>query len=449
MTIMKYTIAVIGVFCLMACNKLTDVIHVPPPNNLDQDNVVETADDARAMINGVHAQFHDLYYYMHTEMAPGLLGGTMERVSGVINVQYANNQLLSNNTEIQNLWSAFYKLINHANWAITLIARLPESELPAVENRAMVAQAKGLRAMGHFDALRYFGQFYDLDSPYGIVLRDEPGDYTNRYKARATVAEVYDFILTDLNAAIQDGPELTRPTKFSKTAAKALKARVHLYRGEYEQAATLAAELIDDGNRALSPTFAQAFSTGFASTEMILMRATDAVTAAQNERKRFTYSNGFVTASQYLIDLLEGDPRQPATYNAANKLILKIDNTTFERPTYFMRLAEVYLIQAEALARGNAPLQDAKAPLEAIVSRATGVPYTSPAMDSSELLEEIYREVIRELCLENGADWFASLRFGKIFDVKPTVTEDFQLIMPIPESEQQNNVLFGPQNPGY
>lgn len=446
---MKHTVFVICAFYLAGCSKLTDVIDVAPPNNLDQGNVVRTADDARALVNGVHAQFHDLYYYMHTEMGPALLTGTMDRTNAAINIQYLTNDLTPTTTEVRNIWGAFYKMINHANWAIKLVSPLPESVIDADEKRKLVAQAKGLRALGHFDALRYYGEFYDLDSKFGIVLREEPGDYTNRYKARNTVAEVYNLILQDLDDAIQDGPDFTKPVLFSKTAAKALKARVYLYRGEYAQAAVLAQEVIEEGTRSLSPTFAEVFSTGFSSTEMILMRATDAVTAAQNERKRFTYTNGYAVTGDLLISLLDGDPRQPATYNDANKLILKVDNITFERPTYFIRLAEMYLIQAEALARSGASLEDAKAPLETIVSRAYGTPYASPATDTDELLDEIYEEIIKELCFENGAEWFASLRFDKIFDVKPTVTRTTQFIMPIPESEVHNNLLFGPQNPGY
>ena len=114
-----------------------------------------------------------------------------------------------------------------------------------------------------------------------------------------------------------------------------------------------------------------------------------------------------------------------------------------------LRLAEMYLIKAEGLARSGAPLADAKAPLETVMSRAWGEPHTADATSNEELLDEIYTEIIKELCFENGSDWFASLRFGKISEVKPTVTRISQYILPIPEAEITSNYLFGGQNPGY
>lgn len=447
---MKYSLAIICILCLASCSKLTDVLHVEPPNNLDQDNVVKDAAGARALVNGVYAQFHNQYYHMHTEMVPALLTGTMDRGTAAVNLQFITNEVSPTLTDVANMWTAFYSLANHANWAIKLVGELPDSELPGTEKAELIAQAHGLRAMAHFDALRFFGQFYDLNSTYGVVVRDEPSDYTNRFKRRGTVAEVYRLILDDLDEAILNGPDFEKPVLFSKTAAKALKARVLLYRGEYAGAAALAGEVIREETRSLSPTFAEVFSTGFNSTEMILMRATDAVTAAATtDRKRFTYTNLAAIAGDLSKDLLEGDPRQAVTYNQANNQILKVDNQTFHRPTYFIRLAEMYLIQAEGLARSGAPLEEAKAPLETLVSRALGTPYTSPAADAGALLDEIYEEIIRELCFENGSDWFASLRFGKIREVKPTVISESQYVLPVPESEVHNNILFGRQNPDY
>src|SRR5690606_11811238 len=99
-----------------------------------------------------------------------------------------------------------------------------------------------------------------------------------------------------------------------------------------------------------------------------------------------------VIASPWLQSVLEGNPRQSTTYDASTNRILKVDDVAHYSPTYFMRLAESYLIKAEGLARSGAPLADAKEPLEAIRTRAYGSPQVSNANTHEELLDEIFLE---------------------------------------------------------
>ena len=96
-----------------------------------------------------------------------------------------------------------------------------------------------------------------------------------------------------------------------------------------------------------------------------------------------------------------------------------------------------------------AAIDEDKAPLLVVRSRAFGSPHTSAAATMDELLDEIYKEIVKELAFENGSEWFAAIRFNKIMTIKPTVTSQDQFILPIPEAEIQGNALFGVQNPGY
>lgn len=426
---------------------LTEVLDVTPPNNLTPDNVARNKEGAKNLLNGAYALLHNQYYYLHTEIVPSVLGGTMRR-NTLPDIQYQDNNLNPTVANVNNLWTAFYKLINQTNWVVQLIGELPEGELSATEKDQMLGEARALRAMATFDALRYFGQYYNLNSEYGVIVRTDAIDFTTRHIRRSTVTETYTQILSDLDYAIANAPDFTRTTFFSKTAAKALKARVLLFRGEYANAATLADEVIVENKRSLSPTFAAVFSTGFASTEMIFMRATDAVTFVP-DRKKLTYTNNVTIVSPWLKTFMTGDPRATLSFNATTNTVLKVNNVAAFAPTYFIRLAEMYLIKAEGLTRSGTPVADAKLPLETIMSRAWGAPRVSTATTPEALLDEIHAEYIKELCFENGSDWFANIRFGKISAIKPTVTNVNQYILPIPESETLTNNLFGKQNPGY
>jgi hypothetical protein len=441
---------VVLTFLISGCSKLTDVLEVTPPNNLTPDNVAKNKEGVRNLLNGAYASLHNQYYYQHTEAVPSALAGIIQRGASPAfpDLNYQDNNLLSSTANVNNLWIAFYKLINQTNWVIQLANELPAGELSDIEKEQIIAQAKALRGMATFDALRFFGQYYDVNSAYGVLVRTQVVDFTNRHLKRSSVAETYTQILSDLDEAIEKAPDFTKAIYFSKTAAKAFKAKVMLYKGDYTIAAKLADEVITEGKRSLSPTFAAVFSSGFASTEMIFMRATDAVTYV-TDRKKVTYSTGNTIITPWLKTFMAGDPRATLTFNATNNYILKINNATFYGPTYFIRMAEMYLIKAEGLARTDAPLDEAKASLLVIKSRAFGSPQTSPATTKEALLDEIHAEIIKELCMENGSDWFAHVRFGKIQTIKPKVTSTNQYILPIPNSEMLSNNLFGPQNPGY
>ena len=339
-------------------------------------------------------------------------------------------------------------MINQCNWVIQLVNELPASEMSAVEKSSLTGQAYALRAKAHFDALRFFGQWFDMNSQFGIIIRTEPANFVSRHIKRNTVAEVYTQVLKDLDSAIVKAPDFTKAIYMSKTSAKALKARVLLYKGEYGEAANLANEVITTGGRTLSSTYAKVFSDGFASSEMIFMRATDAVTVT-GDRKKFTYGSRHGIASPWFKTLMTGDPRIAATYSTANSAILKVNNTTFFSPTYYIRLAEMYLIKAEGMARSGATVDDAKIPFLEVKSRAYGSAQTTTATTIPQLLDEIFNEYIKELAFENGSELAAGVRFNKFATMKPTITSTNQYILPIPEAELRGNDLFGAQNPGY
>ncbi|WP_114779190.1 RagB/SusD family nutrient uptake outer membrane protein [Botryobacter ruber] len=430
--------------------ELVNVLEVEPPNNLVPENVVKDAQSAEDLLNGAYSVFNDQYYYMFTETVPGLLSGSMSRNGFLANSELANNAVTIENNDVANFWKVFYRQIDAANAVIELVPGVPSEQFAPNRKSEILAEAHFLRAMSHFELLRYFGKFYDRSSPLGVILRTEPANFTTRDKGRATVQDTYDLILKDLDMAIANGPAFSKTYYASKTAAKALKARVLLFMGEYAAAAALADEVITESGRKLEATYAGVFDKNINSTEMILMRYTDDVTVT-SDRKKFTYGSRHAIASNWLASFMTGDPRAPITFAASNKAILKVNNTTNFSPTYFIRLAEMYLIKAEGLARSGAPLEEAKAPLETVRSRALGLPYISLALTREQLLDEIYREYVQELAFENGSEWFAGIRFDKIMTVKPSVTSPDQFILPIPLSEIQANADLGiaDQNPGY
>lgn len=445
---MRKSIIYLTVLILVASCQLTDVLDNDPPNNLVPENVVQNENDARALVNGIYATITSRTtpaYYMFTETIPGGLAGTMSAGGGSIYGAFNDNDVLYDNIFLGQYWTGFYTVIDHANNTIKLISELPDNEFQAYNKAELIGEAKYLRAMATFDALRYFGQFFDQTSPLGIILRQEPVNFVNKDAPRSTVADCYAQILSDLDNAISEAPDFTVTYRISKTAAKTLKARVLLYMGNYAEAAALADEIIRMETRSLSPDYGSVFSDGLNSEEMIFMTYRDENSDTDdNNRKRF-YTGRKITS--WFTDVMAGDPRGAYLYNGTS--VVKTNNVDAYRPTYFLRLAQVYLMKAEGLAFSGASLQDAAAPLNIIRNRA-GIG-DSGATTIEELKDDIFNEIARELAFENGSVWFSAIRFGKIMSIKPTVTSSNQYILPIPEDELLNNgaLTLADQNPGY
>src|SRR5690606_24025858 len=349
-----------------------------------------------ALLNGIYTTITsrvNAKYYLYSELIPSTLIGSMSSSgTGSSNSGFANNSLEFDNPHIKDYWTMFYKTMDIANNTIEQTTQLSNELISEASRREIIGEARYLRAMSTFEALRYYGQFFTKTSDLGIVLRTEPSNFVNRDKSRNTVLESYMQILSDLDAAILDAPNYSVSYRASKTAAKALKSKVLLYMEEYALAAALADEVINEGTTSLAPDFETVFSQGLNSPEMILMTYRDENSDAEdNNRKRF-YS-GRTSSTSWFANLMENDPRKPFTFDDIE--VLKTNNLETFRPTYFLRLAEMYLIKAEGLAFSGATLQEASAPLNIIRNRA-GIGNT-PATNIAELKNDIFNEIAREL----------------------------------------------------
>ena len=112
-------------------------------------------------------------------------------------------------------------------------------------------------------------------------------------------------------------------------------------------------------------------------------------------------------------------------------------------PSYVIRIAELYLIRAEARAQ-QAKLTDAAADVNAIRTRA-GLAATS-ASSKDDLLLAVENERRIEFALEPHR-WFDLVRTGRAATVLG-ITDPNRYLMPIPSVQLQIDKALE-QNPGY
>lgn len=132
-------------------------------------------------------------------------------------------------------YAAPYNTIADANSVITSYPA--DTDNPDII--AKVAQAKAMRAYAYLSLAPYFQFAYDIasDKPCVPLVTEETTDFTNN--PRATVAEVYEQILSDLNYAIEKLEGYVRPdkAKIDQQVAYGLRARAYLNMARYAEAA--------------------------------------------------------------------------------------------------------------------------------------------------------------------------------------------------------------------
>ena len=148
-------------------------------------------------------------------------------------------ELSSRNANYRNPYIRYrapYNMIANAN---TFISGYPE-DVTDDHSLNMIAQAKCLRAWSYLNLAPMFQFNYQIaaDKPCVPIATPETEDFTNN--PRASVKEVYDFILSDLNAAIEvlerTSEKRTSKMNIDANVAHGLRARAYLDMGEWSSA---------------------------------------------------------------------------------------------------------------------------------------------------------------------------------------------------------------------
>jgi len=444
---------------------------VQPINKLTPDNTIRDEASAQQVLNGIY----DLGREFNVNSFPLYLAayGNEGKITGSINgsTGYNTNEVPVVNQVLANLYNGHYKIISSSNFLISGLEAGDAIGISETRKAEMLSEAKFQRAFAYFNLLRYFGEFYDLNSAYGVVVRTE---FATSIEAnpRNTVQEVYNLIQSDLQFAVTNGPTFIEHFYSGSQASKALLSKVELYMGNYDTAATLAIEVINNAEGfVLEPQYEDIFNLRFYSDEVLF--APFAGSGAEGGSNmalinRTTYSDNLrITADAQVGTPTDGDlsgtganydPRFSFAYSDATqgvntqaKYPFVADAASENNTIYHLRLGEIYLVHAEAEARRvGGDLTVALGSLNDIRNRVAVTP--KALVDQSTLLEDIRQEKLLELFFENGESLFDIIRYDRLGNLDATTVKSSlvpnKFILPIPSQViiGNSNVV---QNPGY
>jgi hypothetical protein len=479
-----------------------DFLEVDPKGTALEDNYYQNEYEAYSGLIAVYdivgkqsKGFENMIALMNSGSDDHYAGGGSS--SDGAQLQVFSNYTIDESTIAASYWTDYYQGVFRAN---TLLSKLPDVNMEEETKKRFTAETKALRAVFYFELVRMFGNIplitANLNSAdYYKVLQASPVDVYKQIEkdlveaipdlpttidndieggrfskgaAKALLGKVYLFQGKNDEAAAELADVNGTPGSTSAYGYKLLDNFSDLWviSNTYNTESIFEIAHTDQSN-------ADWGNWGSGSDEgnsfNVMSGPRGYSKSANSSAPDYAAGWGFSIVTQSLFDAMNGDPRFDATienlqafadagqcqfeqsyqhtgYYLKKFLPLNADKSTgggatelnYKQHTYMIRLADTYLMEAEAL--GGSGVR-AQALLDAVRDRV-GLPSVPVSLDA------IYHERRMELAGE-GNRWHDLIRTGRAASV--LASRGFEAgkneILPIPLQELENTLLE--QNPGY
>jgi len=392
---------------------------------------------------------------------------------------------------LRTMWQWMYEAVNRCNYIMEF-----QDNIDFSNKTSVIAQTRFLRAYYNFILVKWWG-----DVPMLVDKRIQFGDQFAI--DRTPKEEVYALIEDDLIFAAANLPYVQSQTgRVTKGAAQGMLGKVYLYQDKFDEAATVLEELINNGPHRLLTSieypnmFERDFENNIESVFEVQYSDVDGGSYSCFQCLEGNYSvyfngpRGFVDSEgifdsgysfnvpvQEVVDVFEpGDLRYEYSILDINQYIVDYPESSwsgdgYEQTGYFnrkyiarlgdlnigdaaltnpdnyraLRFADVLLMAAEALNRGNISDTRAQDYLNQVRNRAM---LPSVSTTGSNLTNDIYKERRVELVGE-GHRFFDLVRTGKAAQEIDGFVSGKHELFPIPIEEIQLTGNRWNQNPGY
>jgi starch-binding outer membrane protein, SusD/RagB family len=498
MKTLKYIFLYLSV--LATLSSCSDFLDKQMQGSLSSESFFQNEKDAISSLTAVYSDLKDTRYHRSIWSIGDVLSdnatasGSDGDIAAAVRMESFNYH--SDWSRLLDRWTVCYRALNKSNQSIEGISNMNENLFKTISKSQLLGEAYFLRAYFHFEVVRTWG-----DAP----IVDRVPKVEDKNKTRSPKAEVYEFIESDLIKATK---LLTKKSQLGQSnlgrassgSAYSLLAKVYLYDKKYEEARIAAKAVIDMGESEykLFDNFEDNFNLkGENGSESIF--EIDFYKSQSETTNYLTNGNyscyammprpfagyGGNQALQSLVNAFEpGDKRLKATvltvadmqgvesqsdlaqlvYNRTGyynkKFYLppkdRVGTGIFTLPlnTRIIRLAEVYLIYAEACCKKNDDIT-ARIYLNKVRTRAGLKDNTTDSGDA--LYNAILKERRIELAMEGdrffdlvrtgkAAEAFSSLEF-KTYKPQANFKLGISELLPIPQLEIENSNGNIKQNP--
>lgn len=472
-----------------------------PFDQIEQSQAFKTADDAASLRNGLYSDLREMLngiYMYTTDVQADMLNATLD-FGNRNGFPHRWTGFLADNYTIRDTWRGYYSELVNVNNLINNIGLIEtEDASEQADLDIYLGEAHLLRAFYYHQLVLRFAKDYEpstADTDLGVPLVLD-FDVT-LLPVRATVEAVYQQIMSDINEAktyLAPVSGFANADRLTYDAAVALEARVRLCMHDYAGAVAAANLLINAGAYPLitDATELKAMWRDDESTEVIFQFPLSAPNELGNTNAIYLryqaaldkYAPDFVP-QQWVIDMYEDVDIRKNVYLEQKPVIIQgIDypgiwlinkypgnpdlfeaaTTNYQQQPKVFRVAEMYLISAEAAAQNPATEGDALSTLNELrlargLNALTGLTGTA-LMDA--IKEERTREMLCEgTRLDDLKRWHMGfsrstpqnmdlIETGPDYEQKTVTADDDKFVWGIPQNDITTNPnLAGQQNPGW
>ncbi|PSR54271.1 RagB/SusD family nutrient uptake outer membrane protein [Adhaeribacter arboris] len=442
----RYILPFVLTLSLASCDNF---LEVEPRQAIVDDQTIVDGVTAETAVRGLYGALAGANYYGTNFQSIGYFQGDNIQWTGSQSIvaQFINHNVTADNATVASTWAAIYQTINRANHIIEKVPAVTDATFTQEKKNQLLGEAYFVRALAYFDLARTWGGVQ-------LVLTPTKELTDNERIRRSSVTETYAQVLKDLTEAEKLLSETTNRYRATKKTAWALLARYYLYQKDWAQAETYASKLVDDAaNYKLVKPYSAFFANNARGTEESVFEIYYSPTSTNTHRNSWQPPANGGTRQWAPNDAFVNLVNDPTVGGNRNALVAKTaqglwyGNMYYRSPatdpTFVIRIAELFLIRAEARAQLN-KLPEALADLNAVRSRADLAP--SPAITQPEVLLAIENERRVEFAFEPHR-WFDLIRTGRVAEVLG-VTDANKYVLPIP-IDQLNADKALEQNPGY
>ncbi len=386
-----FLMIILAGLCTTSCNE--DFLDTVPTRYYSDEVVFATTEGCWGALNGIH---RDLYSQYNSNQSNGGLGGLMifndalgEDLVFPANQWYVNiYNWTTHRTKTHNTtffpYQLYYELIGNANKILDNVDNAVGADS---DKEKIKAEALTYRGWALFYVVQLYAKRYD-----SATASSDPGvpiltTFTTEPQPRATVADVYKQVNEDLKNAVnlfnKESYDRKNKTHFNATVATAMLARVALVMGDYANAKKYASDaraaFTAEGGRLMTTS---EYKAGFNSADNPEWMWASIV---QDDQTMYFYAFHAFMSWNFNASAIRGCPKciskalydqisatdvrktlwepaptaenfpLPATsytrFPYMNRKFATPDNGSSVADIPYMRLAEMYLIEAEAKAR--------------------------------------------------------------------------------------------------
>ncbi|GAB3973599.1 RagB/SusD family nutrient uptake outer membrane protein [Spirosoma terrae] len=450
---MKHIKTIFSLVLLVTVSSCKEFLDVKPLESISDAVTITDQNSALTALRGVYSALADGSYYGTSFQSIGYLSGDNIQWTGSQSQvqEFINKRVNADNSTISSAWVAIYRTINRANNVLAKVPTVTDPNLTTALKNQYLGEAYAIRALAYFDLARTFGGV-------PIILNPTAKPTDNSGGKRSTQADTYAQALKDLETAEPLLPTTTDRYRVTQKTVFALKSRYYLYQKDYVKAEEYATKLISDAtNYRLLKPYGSFFQNDVRGTaESVFEVFYNGTTEVNSHRGQWQPQTNGGTRQWAPNDALVALLNNPAIGGNRSVLVAKDNQNRWygnlyyrnpgSDPSYIFRIAEAYLIRAEARAQQE-KFADALTDLNAVRDRAglTALTAATTATKDAVLLA-IENERRVEFALEPHR-WFDIVRTGRAAAVF-NLSDANRYVLPIPVQQLLTDKALE-QNPGY